>query len=258
MNSPKIIRGAAAVPRGGRFRAVREALDARLARQEWAPGERLPTEAALAREYGVSISTVRRAIDGMVERGLLLRRQGSGTYAMQHDRALMMDRYFHVVRKDGRKAFPTHDLLSFRVCSPPPLARKALRMRPGPAAIRAESLVRLQGRPALLDIIWLPAGRFPALTRETFERRRPTSFALYQRAFGITVCRADESVVAARASAAVADLLEVAPGQPLLEIRRTAYDAQGHPVEFRQRLLSTARHVYSAMPSTKVRLGKLR
>ncbi len=243
--------------RGSRFRSVREAIAGRLACGEWAPGERLPNESHFAAAYGVSISTVRHAIDGLVEQNLVLRRQGSGTYAMEHDRELMMDRFFHVVRKDGRKALPMHALLSFAQRRPTTLARQALRLRSGRPVFHAESLVRLQGAPALLDLIWLPAERFEGLTEEMFASRRPTSFALYQRRFGITVCRADEVVLAACANVRASEHLGVRPGQPLLEIRRTAFDVHGRAVEFRQRLLSTARHVYSAVPRRKVRIGKL-
>lgn len=56
-------------------RLRREILDG--ARQ---PGSRLPTEKELAARSSVSISTVRRAVDNLVAEGLVLRRQGSGTY----------------------------------------------------------------------------------------------------------------------------------------------------------------------------------
>jgi GntR family transcriptional regulator len=236
---------------------VREALSERLACGEWGPGERLPTEPQLALAYGVSISTVRHAIDGLLEQGRLVRRQGSGTYAMAHDRVLMMDRYFHVVRQDGRKALPVHRLLSFAERQPPAPVRRALRMRAGQPVFHAESVVRLVGETVMLDLIWLPAARFAGLTQAQFAARSPTSFALYQRGFGITVCGAEESVVAVAAGMHVADVLGVARGTPLLEIRRTALDAGGRVVEYRQRLLSTARHAYSALPSRKVRHGKL-
>ena len=46
-------------------------------------GQRLPTEAALCRQYGVSRQTVRSALGVLEEKGLILRRQGSGSYPTQ-------------------------------------------------------------------------------------------------------------------------------------------------------------------------------
>ncbi|MFG2846979.1 LacI family DNA-binding transcriptional regulator [Kitasatospora sp. NPDC048296] len=44
------------------------------------PGSRLPTEQELARIWAVSVSTVRRAVDDLVADGLVVRRQGAGTF----------------------------------------------------------------------------------------------------------------------------------------------------------------------------------
>ncbi len=50
---------------------------------EWPLGTKLPTEAELADFFNVSRTTIRQSVNGMVEAGLLVRRQGSGTYVVQ-------------------------------------------------------------------------------------------------------------------------------------------------------------------------------
>ena len=55
-------------------RAIREAIE----QQVLAPNDALPPERELASELRVSRITVRKAIDALVEEGLLVRRQGSG------------------------------------------------------------------------------------------------------------------------------------------------------------------------------------
>ena len=55
-------------------------LEARIAAGEWPPGAAIPSEKELSTCYCVSVGTVRRAIDPLVDKGLLRRRQGSGTY----------------------------------------------------------------------------------------------------------------------------------------------------------------------------------
>jgi GntR family transcriptional regulator len=57
-------------------RAFREAIE----RQVLAPNDALPPERQIAAELGVSRITVRKALDGLVEEGLLVRRQGSGNF----------------------------------------------------------------------------------------------------------------------------------------------------------------------------------
>lgn len=49
-------------------------------RQHLQPGDQVPTEESLTREFAVSRSTVRKALDRLVTEGVLVRRQGKGTY----------------------------------------------------------------------------------------------------------------------------------------------------------------------------------
>ena len=54
---------------------------------EYPPGARIPSEAALAERYGVTRMTVRQAVDGLIGKGLVTRRQGSGTYVLRRREA---------------------------------------------------------------------------------------------------------------------------------------------------------------------------
>jgi GntR family transcriptional regulator of arabinose operon len=70
---------AAEAVRGQKARYLAGELRRGIAELRW-PGGKLPTEAQLAREQGVSLNTVRRAVDLLVQDGLVYRRQGSGMY----------------------------------------------------------------------------------------------------------------------------------------------------------------------------------
>ncbi|MFC4118915.1 substrate-binding domain-containing protein [Nonomuraea zeae] len=65
--------------RGEKFRLLADELRRGIAEVRWPEG-RLPTEQQLSKEQGVSLNTVRRAVDLLVNEGLVYRRQGSGTY----------------------------------------------------------------------------------------------------------------------------------------------------------------------------------
>src|SRR6188768_891862 len=59
-----------------------EELRGRIETQEWPVGARIPPEPALAELLGVGRNTVREAVQSLVHAGLLVRRQGSGTYVL--------------------------------------------------------------------------------------------------------------------------------------------------------------------------------
>lgn len=69
---------------GSVVQRVENALRDDLAYGRWQPGERLPSEAALARDLGVGRSSLREAIGVLSREGLLVVRQGSGTFAAEH------------------------------------------------------------------------------------------------------------------------------------------------------------------------------
>ena len=73
-----------AVARGQKARHLAEELRRGIAGLRW-PGGKLPTEQQLATEQGVSLNTVRRAVDLLVQDGLVYRRQGSGMYIASTD-----------------------------------------------------------------------------------------------------------------------------------------------------------------------------
>jgi DNA-binding GntR family transcriptional regulator len=64
------------------FMQVREDLSKRVARGEFPVGSQLPTENELIRHYGVSITTVRKAVQALADEGVLEKRQGMGTFVV--------------------------------------------------------------------------------------------------------------------------------------------------------------------------------
>ena len=65
------------------YKQVETSIREKIESGEWSLGSRLPTEDELSRYFNVSRTTVRKAVDGMIETGLLKRRQGSGTYVVK-------------------------------------------------------------------------------------------------------------------------------------------------------------------------------
>jgi GntR family transcriptional regulator len=67
-------------PGQSRYGWLAASLRARITQGEWVPGTALPAEAALAREHGVALGTLRQALALLVAEGLLERQHGRGTF----------------------------------------------------------------------------------------------------------------------------------------------------------------------------------
>jgi GntR family transcriptional regulator len=226
------------------YRAAARALLAAVERGAVAPGAALPSEAELAAAFGVSIGTVRRAVDDLVADHVLVRRQGRGTFVATHGGERFLFQFFHVERADGLREAPAVELLAFERGRLDEDAAAALGRRAGEPAFWVENRLALQGRPVVHDRLAIPAALFKGLTERRWRERPSTIYHLYQTEFGLTVVRADERLRALRADRAAARVLGVAPGEPVLQVRRTAIALGGRPVEYRVSTVLTGQHEY--------------
>lgn len=226
------------------YKEVKSRITRGLAAGEWRPGEPLPSEWRLAQLCRVSIGTVRKAVDELVADKILVRQQGRGTFVATHTEDRTLFYFFHIVGKDGTKELPVPELLSFRAGRAAPAEAQRLGIARGARVLRATNLLRLAGRPVLLDELAVPAALFPGLDRRTFARREGTIYGLYQARYGINVIRISERLSAAAAPERAARRLGLPRGAPLLVIRRVAYTYDDRPVEYRVSWVDTREHEY--------------
>ncbi len=226
------------------YKEAKRVLTQSLAQGEWRPGEALPSESRLAQRYGVSIGTLRKAIDELVAEGIVVRRQGSGTYVAQHGATRLMFHFFHVVPREGEKQYPRTATLAFRRGRAEGAEAARLGIAVGDPVLRIRNLLSLPDEPVILDDLVLPQRQFPDLSERILTARDNTIYHLYQTRYGINVLRTGERLRATLADAEVAKLLGVRKGAPLLEIDRVAYTYHSTPVELRRSLVNTAEHEY--------------
>lgn len=226
------------------YRKVRHELTESIARGVWNPGEAIPSESNLAAQFGVSIGTLRKAVDALVAEQLLVRHQGRGTFVTTHNARRLLFHFFHIVGADGTKRFPEVTTLEFRNGRADSECARQLDIPPADKVIHIRNLLHLDGRPVVVDDITLPAALFPGLTEKIFGSRDNTIYHLYQSRYGINVLRTREKLRAIAAPRDVAALLGVATQAPILEIRRVALTYRDKPVEWRVSRVNSATHEY--------------
>ncbi len=229
---------------GPLYREVKRQLMEAMSSGEWKPGEAIPAERRLAERYGISIGTVRKAIDELVAENMLIRQQGRGTYVASHNRDRLLFYFFHVVPHEGAKQYPVVRMLAFTRAKADKLASDKLGIAMGDPVLRIRNLLSLSSAPVIVDDITIAAARFTGLTERAFRDRPSTVYNLYQEAFGTSVVRTVERLRATIADAEFASLLQLPRGAPLLQIRRVALSYNDVPVELRISHVNTAEHEY--------------
>ncbi|MEP7327931.1 MAG: GntR family transcriptional regulator [Betaproteobacteria bacterium] len=228
------------------YKEIKRGLMEALTSGEWKPGEAIPAERRLSSRYGISIGTVRKAIDELVAENILIRQQGRGTFVASHTRDRLLFYFFHIVPQAGEKSYPDVEFVRFVRGKADPAMAQHFGIAVGDSIFRARNRLRLDGQPVMIDDITVPAARFPGLTQAQFRDRPSTIYNLYQEAFGISVVSTSERLRATLADAEFAALLDVAEGAPLLQIRRLARTYNEVNVEYRVSRVNTDHHEYWA------------
>jgi GntR family transcriptional regulator len=220
------------------YETVRARVIERLHSGEWAPGARIPTEAQLAAEFGVGIGTIRRAVEALVEEGVLIRRARLGTTVGKLTDDHRYDRYFSFVDESGRAVKPSARMVSFKRESASPDVFAPLRLKRGDRVARIENLRLVEDQPVMVDRVWVSLEYFKGLSAAQFAARSGSIYGFYQERYGISVVRVLEDVGACPADASIAAALNVRKGDAVLRIERTAFTYNDTPVEFRHRYVN--------------------
>ena len=224
------------------YARLRDALAARIGSSEWGPDHPIPTESHIAREYKVSIGTVRKAVDGLVSEGLLERRQGSGTFVRRPSFDATLFRFFQIRGSDGsRTSIPSSHLLMRAATKAPKEAEQALNTKDVIKIVRVRSL---SNEPILYEEIYIPNDRFSGFETLPDKDIGPLLYPVYFESFGILVNRAIDDLSFGTATVEVAKRLVISRGDPVAVIRRTAFDIHGQAVEWRIARGSAARFNY--------------
>ena len=224
---------------------IKALIEGGLASGEWKPGEAIPAETALAARYGVSLGTVRKAIEALAAENLVVRRQGKGTFVATHTEERTSNfRFLRIRRNDGEDEYPVSRLVDLRRSRAAAEVARLLNLKPGEGVFVLRRVLDYAGRPTVLDEITLPAALFRGMTRERYDAYRGSMYGFFETGFGVTMLRATERLRAVPAEATVAALLDVVPGEPLLAVDRVTYTYGDRPVEFRRGLYSTRNHHY--------------
>lgn len=209
---------------------IAEALTEQIEAGSLPPGTRLPSERELSREFGVNRMTLRQALDMLEYQGLLVRRQGDGTYVAQPriERAAGQFVPFSKVMRQ-RGYMPSAQVVMLERRRAEVVVAKQLQIPVGASVYYSHRLRFLNQEPVMLEKFFLPLARFPDLER--FDLQTRSLYEVMETEYGITVSRAQQSLEPVTATEYEAKLLGIKPYAPLMLERRLTFATMGQPVE---------------------------
>jgi GntR family phosphonate transport system transcriptional regulator len=219
------------MPRTPIWKSIAETVEADIAAEHYGPGDKLPTEAALAARFGVNRHTVRHALKALQEAGLVHARRGAGVFVadVPTDYPIGKRVRFHQnLISAGR--VPAKQLLTLETRKADAVERRMLALDAGAEVHVYDGLSLADGRPIALFRSAFPAARFPDLPRHLAEGGSVTTALA---ACGLAdYTRASTRLKAKAATPTQALHLKLQEGAPLLYTTAINADPDGTPVEF--------------------------
>lgn len=214
------------------YQRVADDLRSELEKGSFAQEQALPTEAELAKSYGVSRQTVRRAFQELVAEGLVYRVAGRGTFPSN------FLRHGHYLRSIGT----IEDLQAFAGTQMELLRRIELisdeemagRLELSSTVVARLQLRRLyEGIPFGLTDIYLPPelGQRLAESETLADKRYGTIIGTLEGFLDSTIAGANQIITVGTTTSEAAPLIELEAGVPCLRAERTYFDSEGRPVE---------------------------
>lgn len=191
-------------------------------------GSRLENEISLGERLGLSRPTIRRAIQDLVDKGLLVRRRGVGTQVVhgQVTRGVELTSLNDDLSKSGQK--PSTVMITVEVIPADSKIAEELSVKLGTPTLHLKRVRKADNVPVSVLENWLPE-EFIDLDPE--EIAKHGLYAVF-RSRGVTMRVAKQRIGARKSSNEESELLNIEKHAALLTMDRTAFDNSGRAVEF--------------------------
>lgn len=205
----------------------------------WKPGDVLPNELELADYYHVSQGTVRRALRELENHGVLIRRQGKGTYvaSFKQNLATLRHRMNWFLPDDPKHYDPHSRLVLFESVMPPiKIARLMKCDDVEPLFHIRRELYYGEGKTVVgFDDTYLRQRDFPGLTEEVVRQALVggSLYILYEERYGYFISRMDDTAKAVLLNPIQAEKAGVTVPWPAISLRRLSYTLEDKLIELR-------------------------
>lgn len=195
------------------------------------PGTQLPAEDGLIDRFKVSRTTIRKAIQNLIDRGLVEVRRGKGTFVVQRkltQELTQLTGFVEDMRAIGKT--PTARLIEQQIVLATEVVAHRLAVPTGTHVMRIRRVRLADGTPMSFDETYLPRDIGEKIV--THDLDAEPIFSLLEEKYDLPLIEATYELEAVIADALVAQALAVPEGSPIFLIERTSYTKGQRPIDY--------------------------
>jgi GntR family transcriptional regulator len=205
-----------------------EELETKIQTGEYKQGEKIMTENEMAKVYGVSLITVRKAVGSLMEKGLVIRKQGKGTFVTRPKMARnirKLQSFSEMCEQMG--VTPGAKMLENRLVRADEKTASRLGIRAGSQVVYISRLRYADMEPVAIEKNYFPL-KYAFLLDAKFDDN--SLFDYLREKNGLVVAASEKLIELCQVTAEEAELLNVKKGSYFIFVRSTAFDASGDPL----------------------------
>ncbi|MCC6949745.1 MAG: GntR family transcriptional regulator [Bradyrhizobiaceae bacterium] len=213
-----------------KYVAIKGILLARMER-ELTPGSRVPSEAELCADFGVSRATVQQALRLLESAGCIRREQGRGTFYVGRSMPRTEQRPSELLEslikhRDGAMTKVVHK----QVRTPPAVVADRLGISADSEIVYLERIGIVEGEPIVFIRTFLPYDLGQKVLSDEHDLERMTIATLLEDKHGIRIASVRQTISATLADPSFAEYLDIDIGSPVLEGQRIYFDQSERPI----------------------------
>ncbi|MGL5296448.1 MAG: GntR family transcriptional regulator [Culicoidibacterales bacterium] len=224
------------------YKQIEQWISETIKKGEWESNQMIPSEFEIANLFEVSRMTARHAVDNLVNRGMLYRIKGSGTYVAD----LRFEKQIHGLTSFSedmvsRGMTPGSRVIDYRIMPADDKIASKLGIQVGESVHCIQRVRLADEQPMAIEITYLPLSLFPRIPRSVLSE---SLYNYIEKELGHSIDHSMQYIEAASASEHEAKLLEIESHTPVLLIDLYSYLRNGRPFEYVRSLYRSDRYKF--------------
>lgn len=211
------------------YEQLKNVMKEEIFRKVYLPGERMPSELELEEKYKVSRITVRRAVKELCEEGILVRKQGKGTFVLNNKTCGRLDgpsKGFHdCLEMEGKRAGV--DILEKSIIHVDEAYAKDLQIDVNDEVIYLRRLMYADDVPTMIDTSYIPLKRFPELYEKL--SGNVALYRILEKDYGVALDNYYKVLKVQKATKEMSRLLNCHDGDPMFNLLKISYNRDDQP-----------------------------
>lgn len=209
------------------YETVRKSIESRIDNGIYEPGDKLPTEEFMCKEFKVSRITIRKALNMLCESGVIVKIRGNGTFVRDHHSKMYKYRLDSFAEENISSEY-TNEVTKFSLMIAPDNITKSLNLSKNDYVYHAERIRYMEGNPIQIEQCWMPKSIFPNLSIQFLERSK---YHYIENICGYEIERDEQTLYPILPRKAIAKTLGISRNKPILKISSVGFLTDGRAFE---------------------------